>query len=407
MTDVLTGKTILLGVTGGIAAYKSAEIVRLLVRAGARVDVVMTRSAREFITPLTMQTLSQRPVLTDMFSLIEESEIGHIAVARRADIAVIAPATANVIAKMAAGLADDPLTTVLLATSAPILVCPAMNDRMWAHPATQANIQTLAARGVEFVDPRAGDLACRTEGIGRLAEPADIVAAIERRLAGGPLSGMAVVVTAGPTHEPIDAARMITNRSSGKMGYALAEAARDMGAAVTLVSGPTALADPPGVATVRVRTAAEMMTATREAFAAANALIMCAAVADVRPANPAAGKIAKAELGDAIALAPNDDIVATLAREKGDRLVVGFAAEAGKGAAGRARKKLADKGLDFIVVNDVGDAAIGFDSGQNEVMILGRDGDDRSIARAPKRDVARQILEHVFKTRLLGTPGGA
>src|SRR5262245_19204837 len=323
----LEGRTAVVGVTGGIACYKACELVRQLVAAGVQVRVVMTPNAQQFVTPLTLQTLSGHPVATDTFDLTQESEIGHIRLADSADVVVIAPATANALAKLATGIADDLLSTVLLATRAPLVLAPAMNVHMWEHPAVQENLARLVARGARVVGPARGALACGYEGAGRLADPAEIVEAVAAALAPQDLAGEHVLVTAGPTEEALDPVRYLSNRSSGKMGYALARAARRRGAEVTLVSSPTALAAPAGVGIVRVATARDMARAVGEAFGAATVVIMCAAVADYRPRRALPRKLKKGAASLTLELERNPDILTSLAPRKGRRLLVGFAAE--------------------------------------------------------------------------------
>jgi phosphopantothenoylcysteine decarboxylase/phosphopantothenate--cysteine ligase len=392
---MLAGKNVVLGVTGGIAAYKAAELVRLLVKEDATVDVIMTRNAAEFIAPLTFQTLSNRVVHVETFKLLVTSDISHTTLADRADLIIVAPATANFIGKFANGVADDMLTTTLLATLAPVLVAPAMNPKMWAHPAVLENVARLAARGVDFIGPEEGEVACKDIGRGRMSEPADILEAAEGVLTPPRLRGKRLVVTAGPTREPLDPVRFISNRSSGRMGYALARAARLMGAEVVLVSGPTALVPPRDVEVMSVETALEMQKAVKSAFAKADALIMAAAVADFRPAAPKDAKAPKDEYGDQLALARNPDIIAGLAKSKGKKLVVGFAAETGEADA-KAAAKLKRKGLSAIVVNDVSEPGIGFESEDNEVRILFADGRSLSLARMAKADLAFEILMALF-----------
>jgi phosphopantothenoylcysteine decarboxylase / phosphopantothenate---cysteine ligase len=393
---MLEGKTVLLGLTGGIACYKAAELARLLIKAGARVDTVMTKSAAHFITPLTMQTLTGNPVHTDLFNLIEESEIGHISLAQRADIFVIAPASANCLGKIASGIADDFLTTVVLATEAPVLFCPSMNDKMWANPIVQENVSKLKNRGYHFLDPAAGELACKTSGVGRLPEPTAILAAVASLLISKILKGKNILITAGPTREPIDPVRFISNRSSGKMGYALAEAARDFGAEVTLVAGPVTIPDPPGVKVVKVNTALEMQSEVNKHFKSCHALIMCAAVADFRPDNFKSKKIPKAEMPQSVALIKNADIVAGVSAAKGKRKIIGFAAQTEKNATAKALEKMKSKNLDYIVMNDVSDNRIGFESEENEVVVIDKNGGAVPIPIAPKSAVARKILEIIF-----------
>ena len=324
---VLQNKNVVLGVTGGIAAYKSAELVRLLVKAAANVRVVMTRNAQEFITPLTLQTLSGNPVSTATFDLTQESEIGHIRLADTADLILIAPATANILAKLAHGIADDLLSTVLLVTRAPVVIAPAMNVHMYAHPTTQENLQKLQSFGHTIVEPTEGELACGYEGKGRLANPEQIVECAEAALTKKDLRGEHVIVTAGPNCEPIDPVRFITNRSTGKMGFAMARVAFQRGAEVTLVSGPTTLAAPLGVRLCAVRTALEMQQAVLAHYPRASMVVSAAAIADYRPAQVASQKIKKKEGDFSISLDRNPDILAGLGQDKGSRLLVGFATE--------------------------------------------------------------------------------
>jgi phosphopantothenoylcysteine decarboxylase/phosphopantothenate--cysteine ligase len=389
----LGGRTIVVGVSGGIAAYKACELVRLLVQAGANVQVVMTANAQHFVAPLTFQTLSGRPVATDTFSLTQESEIGHIRLADQADAIVIAPATANAIAKMAHGLADDLLSTVLLATRAPVVIAPAMNVHMWEHPATQTNLTTLRERGVHMVEPGTGALACGYEGPGRLADPADIVEALDDLLSPKDLQGHRVVVSAGPTREALDPVRYLSNHSSGKMGFALARVARRRGAKVTLVHGPVGVAVPSGVTAVPVTSALEMRREVTRAFADATALVMAAAVSDYRPKEQATQKLKRGKTPLAgVPLEQNPDIVRELARRKGRRIVIGFAAETGDGER-EARRKLVDKGLDLIVLNDVTAPGAEFGADTNLVRLLDRDGGDERLPLLPKDEVAGRILD--------------
>ncbi len=397
----LEGRTVVVGLTGGIACYKACEVVRLLVGAGARVRVVMTAGAREFVSPLTLQTLSGQPVATETFSLTEESEIGHIRLADEADVVLVAPATANVLGKMAGGIADDLLTTILLATRARVVVAPAMNVHMWEHPAVQANLARLVERGVRMVGPASGFLACGYEGAGRLADPEDVVEAVRCMLAPQDLGAERLLVTAGPTQEPIDPVRYLTNRSSGKMGHALARVARRRGATVTLVSGPTALEPPPGVRVVHVRTAAEMERAVEEAFADATALIMTAAVADYRPREPHSRKLKKAAATLTLELERNADILGGLAPRKGSRLLVGFAAETHDVTA-EAHRKLQAKRLDLIVANDVTAPGAGFGADTNVVRLIDRAGLDEVLPVLPKEDVAARILDWLAAERSRG-----
>ena len=396
---------ITLGVTGGVAAYKSAELVRLLQTEGHTVQVVMTRAAREFITPLTFAALSGQKVITDLFTSREsgdanlESAIEHIAVAQRTELLLVAPATADTLAKFARGLADDFLSTLYLASTAPVVLAPAMNVNMWQHPATQENLALLRKRGVRIVEPGEGYLACGMTGPGRLAAQEEILKAVREVVeAQQDLAGETVLVTAGPTCEDLDPVRFISNRSSGKMGYSVAEAAARRGAKVILISGPTALETPEGVERIDVRTAEEMLRAVQARFSPASIAIFAAAVADYRPAEPATTKIKRTKEPLTIRLEPNPDILATLAKEKGDRLVVGFAAETDQ-VAENARKKLTQKNADLIVANDVAAEGAGFDVDTNIVTIFSRDSRDLPLPRMTKAEVAQRILDEVLRLR--------
>lgn len=388
----LNGRRIVVGVAGGIAAYKAAELVRALVKAGAEVRVVMTEAAQKFVTPLTLQVLSQHPVATDTFDLTQEATIGHIQLADTAELLVIAPATADAIARLAHGMANDLLTTVALACRAPLLLAPAMNVNMWRHPATQANLRTLAERGVHTVGPDAGELACGWVGEGRMIEAADIAAACAELLGPRDWTGRRVVVTAGPTYEPIDPVRFVGNRSTGKMGFAIAARAARRGAEVTLIAGPTALPTPAGVTRVDVRTALEMRAATLAAVEGSAMVVMTAAVADYRPAAEAPQKLKKDALGDApaLTLTKNPDILAEL---KGRApVVVGFAAET-EDVERHAAEKLQQKGCDLIVANDVSEEGSGFGTDTNRVVLLARDGGVDRLPRLTKDEVADRILD--------------
>jgi phosphopantothenoylcysteine decarboxylase/phosphopantothenate--cysteine ligase len=395
---------ITLGVTGGVAAYKAAELVRRLQQDGFTVQVVMTRSAREFITPLTFAALTGQKVITDLFAESSgeanlESAIEHIAVAQRTDLLLVAPATADIIAKFARGIADDFLTTLYLASTAPVVVAPAMNVNMWNHSATQENVEMLRARGVKIVDPDEGYLACGMTGAGRLAGQAAIVAAVHEALrVVRDLAGEQVLVTAGPTHENLDPVRYLTNRSSGKMGYAVAEAAARRGARVILVSGPTSLEAPAGVERIAVQTADEMHRAVLDKVAACSIAIFAAAVADYRPSEPNGQKIKRSKESMSLSLEPSPDILASVARNKGERLIVGFAAET-EHVAENARKKLADKNADLIVANDVTEEGAGFDHETNIVTLFARDGRDLALPRMSKTEVAQRILDEVVRLR--------
>jgi phosphopantothenoylcysteine decarboxylase/phosphopantothenate--cysteine ligase len=397
MSRRLDGRTVVVGVSGGIACYKAAELARLLRTAGARVRVVMTRHAQEFITPLTLQTLAGEPVSTELFDLTQESEIGHIRLADTADAVVVAPATANVIGKLAAGIADDLLTTVLLATRAPVLIAPSMNVHMFENPVVQANLERLRELGRRIVAPGVGYLACGYEGAGRLADPEVIVAEIERAVGANDFAGERVLVTAGPNREAIDPVRFISNRSTGKMGYALAAAAWRRGAEVVLVSGPTALAVPHGVRAVGATTAAEMRDAVGREIGAAQIVLMAAAVADYRPAKVAPQKIKKGPGGLSIELERTVDILSEISRRPRRPLIVGFAAET-EHVIENARRKLAEKRVDMVVANDVAGADTGFESDTNEVVILTPGGEER-IPLASKDEIADSILDRVAKLR--------
>jgi phosphopantothenoylcysteine decarboxylase/phosphopantothenate--cysteine ligase len=395
---MLKGKKIILGVTGGIAAYKAAELVRELVRSGAEVFVVMTHSAQAFITPLTFQTLSGNKVTTELFSLVEESEIGHIALADRAELLVIAPATANIIGKMAGGIADDMLTTIVMATKAPVLLAPAMNVHMWENPICQENIQKLRGRGFHFIDPEAGELACGYEGKGRLAEIPAIVEEIRAILSPQDLSGETLLVTAGPTEEPIDPVRFLSNRSSGKMGFAVARAARLRGARVILVSGPSALPAPSGVKFIPVRTAAEMREAVLGSLAGVSVLVMAAAVSDYRPKVTSPEKIKKSQAELTLPLELNPDILREAGQRKEKRFLIGFAAET-ESLLANARKKLAEKNLDLIVANDVGLPGAGFAVDTNLVKLIDRSGKIEELPLMGKEDLADRVLDRVLLLR--------
>jgi phosphopantothenoylcysteine decarboxylase / phosphopantothenate---cysteine ligase len=406
-SETLAGRQVVLGITGGIAAYKAAELCRLLVKAGATVRVVMTDAATQFITPLTMQTLSGAPVSRDLFDAGSEAEIGHIRLADDADLLIIAPATADAIARIAAGMANDLLTAVVLASKAPLLLAPAMNVNMWENPLTQANLGRLlgpAGSGrVATVGPDSGELACRWVGAGRLIEPAEILAAAARMLAPRDLEGRRVVVTAGPTREPVDDVRFLGNRSSGKMGAALAAAAAARGAAVTLLAGPGTPAFPSGsgaegaIDRVDVETAADLEAALAAAAPGADALVMAAAVADFRPSTRAAGKLSRRDAAGALTLELTavPDLLAGVARARknGRPFLIGFSAEIGGGEAAelRAASKLREKGCDAIVANDVSAPGIGFDAEDNAVTVLFADGARAEIPRASKRAVADRL----------------
>jgi len=394
-------KTVVLGVTGGIACYKAVELTRLLVKDGFRVQVVMTHGAMEFITPLTFQTLSGQPVATDTFNLTQESEIGHINVADSADLFVIAPATANIIGKIAAGIADDLLTTVLMATRAPVLIAPAMNIHMYANPILQENLLKLRSVGYYLMEPVDGYLACGYEGKGRLPEPEIILEEVRALLRKKDLGGEKMLITAGPSREPLDPVRYISNRSSGKMGYAMARAALRRGAEVALVSGPTGIEPPMGVRLIPVITAAEMRAAVLKEFATCTTVIMAAAVADYRPIG-AANKKMKRETGPLeLRLEPNPDILKELGAMKDGKFLVGFAAETEELTA-NAKKKLNAKNLDMIVANDVTREGSGFDGDTNIATILDRNGAARSLPLMTKDELADEIFDHMLTLRGTG-----
>jgi phosphopantothenoylcysteine decarboxylase/phosphopantothenate--cysteine ligase len=397
VAERLSGKCVVVGVTGSIAAYKAADIVSRLVKAGAEVHATMTSRATEFITPLTLRTLSGHPVVTDMFREPTHWEVEHVALAQRADLLLIAPASANAIARLAAGLADDLLTCIALATRAPILLAPAMEEHMLDHPVTRANLAKLEGLGYEMIEPEEGRLASGAYGRGRLADPGVIVARVEERLLGiGDLSGQRVVVTAGPTREPLDAVRFLSNRSSGKMGYALAAAAARRGARVTLVSGPTSLSDPAGVEVVRVETAAQMREAVIARRREMTVFVGAAAVADFRPVEPAAGKRKKGEVGLALRLERTPDILGEVAAAGGSAVRVGFAAET-ENLVENARAKLAEKGLDLIVANEVGTPESGFEGDTDRAVLLWPDGREEALGLLDKRVLADRILDAVVE----------
>jgi phosphopantothenoylcysteine decarboxylase/phosphopantothenate--cysteine ligase len=398
---------ITLGVTGGVAAYKAAELVRLLQQDGFTVQVVMTRGAREFVSPLTFAALSGQKVITDLFEKSQtgeanvESAIEHIAVAQRTDLLLVAPATADILAKFARGIADDFLTTLYLATTAPVVVAPAMNVNMWNHAATKENIELLRGRSVKIVNPDEGYLACGMTGAGRLAGQQEIIAAVRETLhTQRDLQGETILITAGPTCEDLDPVRYLTNRSSGKMGYAVAEAAAHRGARVTLVSGPVNLETPAGVERVSVRTAEDMRRAVIERLPASTIAIFAAAVADYRPLQTHAEKIKRNKEPLTIHLEPTSDILTEAAKTKGDRLIVGFAAETDH-VAENARKKLAAKNADLIVANDVTAEGAGFDHDTNIVTLFSSDGRDLALPKLNKSDVAQRILDEVLRLRTL------
>ena len=385
---------VLLGVSGGIAAYKAIDLMRILQRGGHGVTVVMTRAARRFIGPATFAALSGRPVGVDLFGAEERPGYGHLDLARRADLMLVVPASANTIARMAGGLADGLLGSAYLAFDGPVVIAPAMNTRMWTHPATAANLALLRERGVQVVEPASGLLADGEVGMGRLAEPAEIAGAVEARLAAaGSLAGRTVLVSAGGTREPIDPVRYVGNRSSGRMGWAIAEAARRRGAEVTVLASNVDLPRHPDVRYVDVPTAADLRRAALEAFGSCDALVMAAAVADFAPATARAGKIDKGAEGRlALELEPTVDILSELAAGRDGQVVVGFAAEHGPEGLARARAKRERKHLDLIVHNDVSVDGIGFGSAENEITIIGQDGEE-ALPRMSKDACAERILD--------------
>jgi phosphopantothenoylcysteine decarboxylase/phosphopantothenate--cysteine ligase len=389
---------ILLGVGGGIAAYKSAELARLLMQQGHEVQAVMTAAAQQFVQPMTFAALTGRKVLTGLFAI--ESAIEHISVAEEHDVFAIAPATADLMAKLAHGLADDFLTTVYLAFTRAVVIAPAMNVNMWQHPATQANLETLRRRGHRIVEPGSGYLACGMTGAGRLADPETIAAAIEMVTQGRrDLEDEVVLITAGPTQEPLDPVRYISNRSSGKMGYALADAAATRGARVILISGPVHLAPPRGVEVLPVRTAVEMRSAVFDNLEHAGIVIKAAAVADFHLSQVPDQKIKKTAARISLELDPTPDILAELGRKKGDRLLIGFAAET-QNLQQEARRKLESKNCDMVVGNLVGGTETGFESDQNEVILAMRTGEIINLPRASKREIADRIFDEALKLRL-------
>ncbi|MCX6622988.1 MAG: bifunctional phosphopantothenoylcysteine decarboxylase/phosphopantothenate--cysteine ligase CoaBC [Acidobacteria bacterium] len=396
---------VILGVGGGIAVYKSAELARALMERGHSVQVVMTSAAQEFVRPLTFAALTNHKVITGLFADpsagdVLSSAVEHIRVAQENDALVVAPATANLLAKFAHGLADDFLSTLYLAFTGPVFLAPAMNTNMWSHPATQANLELLRARGARTIDPESGPLACGTIGPGRLAEPETIAAFVDSRLnARHDLDGETVLITAGPTQEPLDPVRYITNRSSGKMGYALADAAATRGARVILVSGPVSLAEPRGMEVIQVRTAEQMYRAVMDHLEPASIIVKAAAVADYHVANVPTQKVKKTATRLSIELDPTTDILAEIGRRKGDRLLIGFAAETEK-LVEYSRRKLESKNCDMVVGNLVGGEGVGFEADQNEVVLVTRAGAATQLPRASKRDIADRIFDHVLRLRL-------
>ncbi|NTV15049.1 MAG: bifunctional phosphopantothenoylcysteine decarboxylase/phosphopantothenate--cysteine ligase CoaBC [Desulfobulbaceae bacterium] len=397
---MLNGKRILLGVSGSIALYKTADWVRELQRAGAEVTVVMTTAATRFVTPLTFAALSGRRVHSEMFAASDEERIPHITLAREHDLILIGPATAQTIARLAQGLADDLLSTLVLAAKIPVIVCPAMNSNMYLHPATQANIHRLADYGYRLVAPGCGQMACREEGPGRLADWPLVKEAVLAALAVQDLAGRKVLVTAGPTCEPLDPVRYLGNRASGRMGFALALTAKRRGAEVILVSGPTSLPDPPGVTTIRVNTASEMALAVYSRAEECAAVIKAAAVSDFRPANFSPEKVKKSGTAPQLELAANPDILKTLGERKGRQaklpILVGFAAES-NACLDEGWRKLADKNLDLLAFNDITATGAGFATETNLITILDRDGSQEKLPLLAKEEVADLIWSRVVK----------
>lgn len=393
-TAALAGRRVLLGVTGGIAAYKAVLLLRLLVEAGADVRVVMTPAASRFVGPDTFAALSRHPVHADVFERADA--VLHVRLAHESDVVVVAPATANALARLALGLADDLLSSTLLEATCPLVLAPAMHTGMWRHETTAAHIATLRARGAVVVGPGEGSLAAGDEGVGRMAEPQEILAAaVEAVAPSGPLVGRRVVVTAGPTHEPIDPVRFIGNRSSGKMGFAIAEEAARRGADVVLISGPVALRDPPRIRTARVETADEMARAVLGEFDRADAVVMAAAVADWRPSRPAAVKLKKTAGRPVLDLEPTPDVLATLGKRKERQVLVGFAAETAEDPRAEGRRKLAEKNLDLLVANRVGEPGTGFGSDTNVAAVLAVEGSDEPLRSWTKRELAATICDRI------------
>ena len=392
---MLKGKRVVVGITGGIAAYKAAEFVRLLVKEEVPVHVVMTENAQKFIAPLTFQTLSGNPVVSDPFALLEDAQIGHIALADLAELVVILPATANIIGKIAHGIADDFLSTMVMATKAPVLFVPSMNVNMWENKALQKNIQTLLEMGYHLLEPGEGELACHWYGKGRLPELNEVVEKMEDILSTKDLKGEQVLITGGPTQEPIDPVRFITNRSSGKMGYALAKMARRRGAEVILITGPTSLPLPrKDIKFLPVRSAEEMRKAVFNYLEGSSVVIKAAAVSDYRPKVISEKKIKKGESETTLALERTKDILEELGKKKGNRILIGFAAET-EDLIANAKKKLKEKALDFIVVNDVTQSGAGFSSDTNQVKIIDPSGRVKDLPLMTKEEVSQLILDEV------------
>jgi len=394
---MLSRREIVLGVTGGIAAYKAAEFVRLLVKEEANVHVVMTRNAQAFVTPLTFQTLTGNSVVTDLFTLIEDKKIGHIALADLAELIVILPASANIIGKIANGIADDFLSTMVMASKAPVLFAPSMNVNMWENKVLQKNVQRLVELGYHFIEPGEGELACHWYGKGRLAELSEVMERVEDLLSPKDLKGEKILITGGPTQEPIDPVRFLTNRSSGKMGYALARVAKRRGAEVILVTGPTSLSIPRrDIKVFPVRTAEEMREAVLAHMGGCSVVIKAAAVSDYRPREVSQKKLKKAESYSSLELEKTRDILEEVGKRKGDRILVGFAAET-EDLVANARKKLTEKNLDFIVVNDVTKPGAGFGLDTNQVKLLYPSGEVKDLPLMSKEELSQIILDDVVK----------
>jgi phosphopantothenoylcysteine decarboxylase/phosphopantothenate--cysteine ligase len=398
MMNILKEKEIILGVTGGIAIYKSPELLRGLMKSGAKVQVVMTKNAQEFITPLTFQVLSGNPVITQLFHLLPESKIGHVALADRADMIVIAPATANILGKIAHGIGDDMLSTLVMAAQCPMLLAPAMNYRMWANPIVQRNVESLKQLGYHLIEPGFGGLACGAEGKGRMAEIEEIIEEMEEVFTKKDLKDERILITAGPTQEPFDPVRFISNRSSGKMGYALAKTAQKRGAEVILISGPTYLLPPRKVKFIKVRTALEMREATLREFQEVTVIIKAAAVADYRPTVMEDRKLKKCDSSLTLELEKNPDILEELGRNKAKRILIGFAVETER-LIKNAQDKLKNKNLDLIVANDVSQEGSGFESETIQVKIIDREGKIENLPLLPKEEVAELILDRLKEMR--------
>ena len=402
MNSPLVDARVVLGVTGSIACYKAADLASKLTQEGALVDVILSHGASNFVTPLTFRSLTHRPVVTDLFDADSEQAVNHVAMAHEADVVLIAPATAHVIARLAHGFADDALTTTALASAAPLVVAPAMDGYMFDNPATQENLETLRRRGATIIGPESGHLASGLRGMGRMSEPAHIVDSLKVVLGRrGDMAGRSIVVSAGGTQEPIDPVRVLTNRSSGRMGYAIAQAARDRGASVTLVTAPTSLPDPAGVEVRRVATVAEMREAVLDACAGADAVIMAAAVSDYRPAEVASQKIKKGGAGEdglVLRLVKNDDFFLEV---PAGVLRVGFAAES-EDLVANARGKLESKGLALIAANDITQEDSGFNVDTNRVVIIGRDGTEDALPLLTKYEVGHRLLDRVMEALAAG-----